>query len=158
MARREVPELVTQTAHNTVIRNPNQSLNNNVFSFSSQHQPPRRCGATSIDGDGKGAPAVDSGAVELVNASAAKGQEEMAVPAMRMNATTNATQGSPPASAVAAAAVANGAIQGASAIATLAMMENFGIIVKSCYFLSNLAKVFFFNQKLIYLQHLNNLD
>ncbi len=60
LARREVPELVTQTAHNTVIRNPNQSLNNNVFSFSSQHQPPRRCGATSIDGDGKGAPAVDS--------------------------------------------------------------------------------------------------
>ena len=51
LARREVPELVTQTAHNTVIRNPNQSLNNNVFSFSSQHQPPRRCGATSIDGD-----------------------------------------------------------------------------------------------------------
>ena len=104
MARREVPKLVTQTAHNTVIRNPNQSLNNNVFSFSSQHQPPRRCGATSIDGDGKGAPAVDSGAVELVNAGAAKGREEMAVPAMTTNATTNATPGSPPASAVAAAA------------------------------------------------------
>ncbi len=61
------------TAHNTVIRNPNQSLNNDVFSFSSQHQPSRRCSTTSIDGTGKGAPAVDSGAVGLVNAGAAKG-------------------------------------------------------------------------------------
>ena len=31
-----------------MIQNPNQSPNNNVFSFSSQHQPPQRCGATSI--------------------------------------------------------------------------------------------------------------
>ncbi len=41
-----------------------------------------------------------------MNAGAAKGQEEMTVPAMMTNATTNATQGSPPASAVAAAAAA----------------------------------------------------
>jgi hypothetical protein len=47
---------------------------------------------------------VVSGAVELVNAGTAKGQEGMAVPATRTNATTNATPGSPPASAVAAAA------------------------------------------------------
>ncbi len=93
-----------------MIHNPNQSPNNDVFSFSSQHQPPRRCGATSINGNGKGAPAVDLGAVQLVNAGAAKGQEEMAVPAMMMNATTNVTRGSPPASAVpAAAAAANAA-------------------------------------------------
>jgi hypothetical protein len=87
-----------------VIRNPNQSPNNDVFSFSSQHQPSQRCGTTSINGDGKGAPAVDSGAVELVNAGAAKGREEMAVPAMTRNMATNATPGSPPASAIAAAA------------------------------------------------------
>ncbi len=49
---------------------------------------------------------MDSGAVELVNAGAAKGQEEMAVPAMTTNVRTNATPGSPPASTVAAAAAA----------------------------------------------------
>jgi hypothetical protein len=56
-----------------VIQNPIQSPNNNIFSFSSQHQPPRCCGTTSINGNGKGAPAADSGAIKLVNASAAKG-------------------------------------------------------------------------------------
>ncbi len=49
---------------------------------------------------------MDLGAVELVNAGAAKGREEMAVPAMTTNATTNAMPGSPPASAAAAAAAA----------------------------------------------------
>ena len=89
-----------------MIQNPNQSPNNNVFSFSSQHQLPRCCGATSIDGYGKGAPATDSGAVKLVNAGAAKGREEMAVLMTMMNATTNAMPGSPPASASASAAAA----------------------------------------------------
>jgi hypothetical protein len=78
-----------------------KSANNDVFSFASQHQPPRGCSDTSIDGNGKVAPAKDSGANELVNAGAAKGQEEMAVPAMTTNATRNATPGSPPASAAA---------------------------------------------------------
>ena len=41
-----------------------------------------------------------------MNAGAAKGQEEMAVPAMTTNATTNATPGSPSASAVAVVAAA----------------------------------------------------
>ena len=41
-----------------------------------------------------------------MNAGAAKGREEMAVPATTTNATTNATPGSPPASAIAAVATA----------------------------------------------------
>ncbi len=41
-----------------------------------------------------------------MNAGAAKGQEEMVVPAMTTNATTNAMQGSPTASAIAAVAAA----------------------------------------------------
>jgi hypothetical protein len=69
----------------------------------SQHQPPWRCGATSINGNGNGAPAAVLRAVKLVNAGAAKGQERMAVLATTTNATTNATPGSPPASTVAAA-------------------------------------------------------
>ena len=80
-----------------------------VFSFSSQHQPPRRCGATSINGHSNGALAAVLGAVELVNPGAAKGREGMAVPATTTNATINTTPGSPPASAVSAptAAAAN---------------------------------------------------
>jgi hypothetical protein len=50
--------------------------NNNVFSFLSQHQLPRRCSATSIDGNGNGAPAVVLGVVELVNNGAARGKRE----------------------------------------------------------------------------------
>ena len=46
------------------------------------------------------------GAVEFVNAGAAKGQEGMAVPATTTNATTNATPGSPLTSAAAAATAA----------------------------------------------------
>ena len=107
MARREVPKL--DATHNTVIRNPNQSPNNDVFSFLSRHQPPQCCSATSINGDGKGAPAADLAAVKLVNVGAAKGQEEMAVPATTTNVATNATPGTPPASAVAAATADNAA-------------------------------------------------
>ena len=42
-----------------------------------------------------------------MNAGAAKGREEMVVPASMTNATTNAMPGSPPASAVAATATAD---------------------------------------------------
>ena len=45
----------------------------------SQHKPSQRCSATSIDGNGNGAPATDSGAGELVNTGTAKVREEMAV-------------------------------------------------------------------------------
>ena len=54
----------------------NQSRNTNVFSFLSQHQPPQCYGATSINGDGNGAPAAVLGAIELVNAGAARRKRE----------------------------------------------------------------------------------
>ena len=77
LARMEVPKL--DTTHNTVIWNPNQSPNYDVFSFSSQHQPPWRCNATSVDSNSNSAPAAVLGGVELMNAGTGRRKREAEV-------------------------------------------------------------------------------